>query len=120
MKLNEIEKFLSKFDNKPCIISYESEKWQGVIFNWKYLDDTYKGIIEDELGDEMFENENLLPFGIFSFINENISYTNCEEYLDNAEQPEIYLMINQNNKKIFESGRGEIDISMSDLNIRLK
>lgn len=110
----------SNLINQPCIITHEEQEWQGIFFDWSTLDDETKEFLDDELGDEMFENTNLVPVGIFSFIDDEINFSNIQSYIENAIDAEVYLMLDKKKGTLHESGRSQIDISIEELNPRLK
>ena len=74
----------SKFINKPCTITHEDQEWQGIFFDLTTLSDESKEFLEDELGDEMFDNENLVPVGIFSFADEEVDFSDINNYIENG------------------------------------
>lgn len=110
----------SKFINKACLISYEDQEWQGIFFDWNTINDDSKEFLEDELGDEMFDNENLVPIGIFSFEDDEIDLSNIDSYIENGHLAEIYLMLDSEKGTLHESGRADTSIDIESLNIRLK
>ncbi len=105
--------------NKPCLISYEEQDWKGVFFDWTSLSEEAKEFLEDELGDEMFDNENLVPVGVFSFADEDVDFSDVESYIENAINAEVYLMFDTENNTLHESGRAGISIPVDSLNLRM-
>lgn len=111
---------LAEFINKPCIIDYyEGQEMQGIFFNWDKINDQSKEFFEDAVGDEMFENKDLIPIGIFSFLEDELNFSSCDDYVENVEQPEIYFMVNKKNGELYD-GDDKLDGTLNDLNIRFK
>lgn len=105
--------------NKPCLITHEEQKWQGVFFDWNTLSEEAKEFLDDELGDEMFDNENLVPIGVFSFEDDEVDFSDIEAYIENGINAEVYLLLDKKNNTIHESGRIQETLNLSDLNIQL-
>jgi Leucine-rich repeat (LRR) protein len=118
--MDEYGKLFIQFENKPCIVNFNDMECNAIVFDWRNIDaDEIKDFLNDELGDEMFENKGFVPFSIIAHPDLNIEFSNNLEFFEKAENRE-YLMINRKNGKLFQSGFGKIDISINDLNIRLK
>lgn len=118
--LEKTQTELAQFINKLCIINYyDGQEMHGIFFNWDKINNQSKEFFEDAVGDEIFENEDLIPIGVFSFLETEFNFSSCDEYVENVEQPEIYFLIDNKNGKLYDGG-DKLDSTINDLNIRLK
>jgi hypothetical protein len=91
----------------------------GIFFNWDQINDQSTEFFEDAVGDEMPENEDLIPVGIFSFLENELDFSSCDDSIENVEQAEVYFLVDKKTGKLCD-GDEDLDGGIDDLKTRLK
>jgi hypothetical protein len=131
--MNKHFSILKKYIDQPCefnftkqltpVTPHPKQRFYMMVFDWENMEDeNLKEDLHDEMGDEMFENENLVPFAIYNPVEhiELDEIQNIQGFNKAMDDNHYgYLMYDASTGKVVKCGmaRSPLANSIKDLKI---
>ena len=110
----EIQNYLKR----PVVIIHEGDKFQGYFFVWNELNETSHINLEEELGPDIFEEEYLIPMGVFVFEDNDQEMNGPDGLLEDVGEIELFFFFNVVDGNIYESNDLKMPLSIEAFQIR--